>query len=96
MDEHRIDPVIRIESPYESAEDKIISMEEVAKIRSRFAWSKSTPILVDALIIHSTNRVSTRRTTSRFLEECELVKENDEWLIKSGTRTDLTNVTTIK
>ena len=96
MEEHGISSTVRIDSPYESAEDKILSLEELSKVRSKLAWSKSTPVLVDAIFIHSTNLVSTRRMTRRFMEECELVKENTEWIIKSGTRTDIQNVKTFK
>ncbi len=92
MQEHGISSIVRIDSPYEKAEDKILSPGEISKIRSKLAWSKSTPILVDAIFIHSTNRVSTRRMTRRFLEECELVKENAEWTIKKGARIDAKNV----
>jgi hypothetical protein len=96
MKEHGIDPIVTIESPYANAEDKVISMAEIGKIRSSLAWSVRTPVLVDALIIHSTNRVSTRRTTPRHLEECEMVKEGNEWVIKSATRTDLPTKSTVK
>jgi hypothetical protein len=93
-EEHRINPVVRIESLYENAEDKIVSMDEVHKIRSFLAWNFSPPILIEALIIHATNHVSTRRATSKFLEEREIFKENDKWAIKSNTRTDIDNIKT--
>lgn len=96
MKEHGIDPNVTIESPYAKAEDKIIPMEEIGKIRSSLAWSVTTPILIDALIIHSPNHVSTRRNTPRYLEECEVVKAGKEWVIKSGTRTDLAKTSTVK
>lgn len=96
MREHGINSVVTIESTYAQAEDKVISMEEIGKIRSSLAWSTRTPILVDALVIHSTNRVSTRRTTARYLEECEIVKEDNKWVVKSGTRTGLPNIPTVK
>ena len=92
MEKHGISSVVRIDSPYESAGNKVLSVEEIGRIRSKLAWSKRMPVLVDAIFIHSTNQVSTRRTTSRFMEECELVKENNEWLIRTGKRTDLKNV----
>jgi hypothetical protein len=96
MKEHGIGPMVTIESSYAKAEDKIISMDEIGKIRSSLAWGVRTPILIDTLIIHSTNRVSTRRTTRRYLEECEVVKEGNEWVIKAGTKTDLPNATRFK
>jgi len=96
MQQHGISPVITIESPYAKAEKKIISMEEIGKIRSSLAWSVRTPIFIDALIIHSTNRVSTRRTTSRYLEECEIVKVGKEWVVESATKTDLPSTPTSK
>lgn len=96
MTEHKINPVVQIASPYENAQDKVLSPDEIRQIRSKLAWSKSTPILIDALYIHSTNLVSTRRSTRRYLEECQLAKENNEWVIKSGTRTDIQNVKTFE
>jgi hypothetical protein len=96
MQEHGISSSVTIESPYAQAEDQIISMEEIGKIRSSLVWSTRTPILVDALVIHSTNHVSTRRTTARHLEECEIMKEGNEWVVKSATRTDLPNTPTVK
>ena len=96
MKEHRISPVITITSSYSKAENKIISVEEIAKIRSSLSWSVRIPIFIDTLIIHSTNHVSTQRTTSRFLEECEVVKEGEKWVIKSGTKTELADKSTVK
>lgn len=94
MEEHQINPVIAIESLYQNAEDKILSMDEVRKIRSFLAWKFSPPILIEDLVIHSTNRVSTRRTTSKFLEEREIYKEDNQWVIKLNTRSDLENTRT--
>lgn len=96
MKEHGISPVVAVESPYATVEDKIIPMEEIAKIRSRLTWGTRTPILIDTLIVHSTNRVSTRRTTSRYLEECEIAKEDNQWVVKSAIRTDLPNTSAAK
>ena len=94
MEEHKINPIVRIESPYERAENKLLSTEDIRAIRSKLAWSKKMPIFIDSLSIRSTNQVFTRRSTSRFMEECELVKENAEWTIKSGTRTEIQGATT--
>ena len=94
MEEHKISPIIQIESPYESTKDKMLSMEEIRTIRAKLAWSKTMPVVVDLLIIRSTNQVQTRRFTRRFIEECELVKVGSEWSIKSGTRTEVKSVAT--
>ncbi len=92
MKEHGISETVRIDSPYDRAENKMLSLQEIGQIRSKLAWSKSAPILIDSLFILSSNHVATRRQTSRFIEECDIVKENNEWVIKSGTRTDVNAV----
>ena len=89
MEEHKINPIVRIESSYEQAEDKVLSLDDIRQIRSKLAWGKSMPILIDSLTIESTNQVFTRRTTRHFIEECKLVKESAGWSIKNGTRTDI-------
>ncbi len=89
MEEHKISPIIKVESPYESAEDKILSPAEIRRVRAKLAWGMKMPIVVDSIIIQSTNRVITRRFTRRFMEECELIKENSDWSIKSGMRTEI-------
>jgi hypothetical protein len=92
MEEHKISPVIKIESLYENSEDKLLSLEEIKKDRTKLAWGMQLPINADSIIIMDTNRVVARRLTRRFMEECELVKENSAWSIKSHKRTEVKTV----
>lgn len=89
MKEHGISSTVQIDSPYETAENKVLSPEEIRRIRFKLAWSTKMPVFVDALYIQSSNQVASRRTTRRFVEECEIIKENGEWRIKRGTRTEI-------
>jgi hypothetical protein len=87
MEEHKIDPMVTIESPYEGAKDKILSMGEIQQIRSQIAWGKSIPPFFDSLTIQSSNKVLIRRTKNDKMDEYQLVKEDDRWVIDSSTRT---------
>ena len=37
MEEHRIDPMIWIESPYDTAPDKILAQDEIRRLRTAIA-----------------------------------------------------------
>lgn len=89
MEEHKIDPTVTIESPYESAADKKLSMEEIHRIRSQIAWSKRMWPFIDFLTIQSPTRVLARRTASRFMTEYQLVKKGDQWTIEGAQRSDI-------
>jgi hypothetical protein len=86
IEEHKIEPVVTIESPYENASDKVISIEEIRRIRSQIAWGGLMPPLIDSLTVQSTTRVLARRVTSRLLIEYQLAKEGNRWVIKSAER----------
>lgn len=89
MEEHKINPMVRIESPYEGSEEKIPSMEEIRRIRSQIAWSWNISPVIDALIVQAPDRVMARHTTARFIQEYQLVKEGDHWAIESATRSEI-------
>lgn len=86
IEEHKIEPEVKIESPYENAADKVVSIEEIRRIRSQIVWGGLMPPLIDSLTVQSTTRVLARRVTSRLLIEYQLAKEGDRWVIKSVER----------
>jgi hypothetical protein len=89
MTEHGIDPVVMIETPYATAEEKILSMSEIRGIRSRLTWHTTMPVVIDSLTITSTNGVLARRSTKRMLTEYQLVKSDGEWTIRNANRTQV-------
>ena len=42
VEEHKIDRTVTIESPYDSATDKILTTAEIRRLRSAIAWSKAS------------------------------------------------------
>ena len=89
VEEHKIGRTVTIESPYESATDKIMSAAEISRLRSAMAWSKGMPVFIDSLRIQSPTCVLARRTTSRVMLEYQLAKHGDQWVIESATRSEL-------
>ncbi len=89
VEEHKIDRTVTIESPYDSASDKILTPTEIRRVRSAVAWSRAMPAFIDSLSIQSPTRVLARRTTSRVILEFQLVRRGDRWLIESATRSQL-------
>jgi hypothetical protein len=89
MEEHKINPMATIETPYERAADKKLSMEEIHRLRSQIAWSRAMPPLVDSLTIQSRTQVLARHTTRRFMLEYQLVKREGQWLIENATRSEI-------
>jgi hypothetical protein len=89
VEEHRIDRTVTIESPYDSATDKILTMAEIGQLRSSIAWSRAMPAFIDSLSIQSPTRVLARRTTRRVILEYQLVRRGDQWLIGSATRNEI-------
>src|SRR6185503_4045817 len=43
MEEHKIAPAVTIESPYETAADKILSPAELRRVPSAIAWNSAMP-----------------------------------------------------
>jgi hypothetical protein len=87
MEEHKIDPIITIESPYENAANKILTSAEIRRLRSALAWSRAA--FVDSISIQSPTRVLARRKTARFIYEYQVVQFGDQWLIDNATRSEL-------
>jgi hypothetical protein len=84
--EHKIDPVITIESPYATAEVKILPLSEIRHILSRVTSHTMLPVVIYTLSIHSSNSVVARSSTKRMITEYQLVKANGEWTIQSASR----------
>ena len=91
VDEHKIDRVVTIESPYDRATDKILTTAEIRRLRSAIAWSGTMPPFIDSLSIQSPTRVLARRTSGRFMLEYQLVRRGDRWLIESTSRSEIGN-----
>ena len=89
VDKMKMDRAVTIESPYESATDKILTPSEIRRLRSAIAWSGAMPAFIDSLSIQSPTRVLARRTTSRIMLEYQLVRRGERWLIESATRSEL-------
>src|SRR5262245_45876885 len=49
MEEHRISPTVRIESPYDRASEKILSPAEIRHLRKVIAWNNAMPAFIDSL-----------------------------------------------
>ena len=89
VEEHKIDRMVTIESPYDNATNKILTTAEIQRLRSAIAWSGAMPPFIDSLSIQSPTRVLARRTTSRVMLEYQLVRRGDRWVIESATRNEL-------
>jgi hypothetical protein len=42
MEEHKIDPMVRIESPYDRAPDKVLSADEIRRVRLALAGAAAS------------------------------------------------------
>jgi hypothetical protein len=93
IEEHKIDRIVTIESPYTSATDKILTTVEIQRLRSAIAWSGSIPPFIDSLTIQSPTSVLARRANSRFMLEYQLVRRGNRWLIMSATRGEVAHRT---
>lgn len=78
---HKISQMISIETPYERAEDKKLGPAEIARLRSRIAWSRALPPFIDALTIETPTNAVARRTTRRVIVEYRLAKRGDRWCL---------------
>jgi hypothetical protein len=87
MREHRINPLVRIDTPYDEAEDKKLSLDEIRRLRSQIAWSRAA--FIDSITIQSPTRVLARRTTRRVMLEYELTKRGDRWSVENATRSEI-------
>jgi hypothetical protein len=89
MEEHRISPTVTIETPYERAENKLVPLDEIGRLRSQIAWSSAMPALIDSLTIQSPTSALARRTTKRVMVEYQLAKRGDRWWIQDAKRSEL-------
>ena len=81
MKEHGIHPVIRIESPYEQAEDKMLAPDEIRQLRRQIVWNNLTPtfFFFDSLTIQDSNHVIVRRM--RHFSEYQLARSGSKWFV---------------
>ena len=91
MEEHKINSMVTIESSYESSEDKILSPNEINRIRSQIVWNPNIPLFYDSLTIQSSNRILVRRTTKSAVRECQLAKSGDRWRVESTSESTIMN-----
>jgi hypothetical protein len=89
MEEHRIDPTVRIESPYDSATDKILPPNEIRRLRTSIAWSSTMSPFIDSLTILSPSNVLARQSGRKYMREYQLAKQGDHWVIVRATRTQV-------
>jgi hypothetical protein len=89
MEEHKIDPTVRIESPYDSATDKILSPEEIHRLRISIAWSSTMPAFIDSLTILSASNVVARQNGKSYMREYQLAREGDRWVIVGMKRSQV-------
>ena len=89
MEEHKIDPTVRIESPYDRAGAKILPPEEICRLRSTIAWSSTMPVLIDSLTILSTSNVVARQNGKNYIREYLLAREGGQWVVVSAKRSQV-------
>lgn len=84
MEEHGIARTCTIESPYDTAPEKILTVDEVRQLRKRMAWSSGFG-LIDSLTILSPSNVVARRTIKGSRErvrEFYLARRGDDWIVE--------------
>ena len=86
MEEHRINPVVTVESPYANATDKLLTEAEVKRLRRIIAWRRDLPAFIDSLIIEGPTRVVVRRETSRTVAEYSLAKQGGRWVLEGSKK----------
>jgi hypothetical protein len=91
MEEHKINPMVTVESSYEKSEDKILSLDEIRHVRSQIVWASGIPTFYDSITIQSTNKVLVRRTTRSVLGEYEMEKSGNRWILKSSDERTIMN-----
>lgn len=89
LNQHKIEPMVQIDTPYETASDKILDQTEIRSVRSALAWAGKMPVFIDSLSIQGPTRVLARRSSSRAMHEYQLVKRGGRWLIESGSRSEI-------
>jgi hypothetical protein len=71
-----------IQYPYESATNKVLSVEELRRVRATLARG-SKPVFVDLLVILDAEHVIAARYTKRAMIKYELSKVKGEWRIET-------------
>ena len=92
VDEHKIDRIITIETPYEEAKDKHLTPKEIRRLRSQIAWSRLMGPFIDSLTIETATNVVAWRTTGRSMVQYRLVRRGDRWVIESTSRSPVQRV----
>ena len=92
IEEHKIDPMVSIATPYEQADDKRLAPDEIRRLRSQIAWSRAVPPFIDSLTIETATNAVARRTTSRVMIEYRLAKRGDRWFIDDISRSHVDRV----
>jgi hypothetical protein len=91
IEEHKINPMVTIESSYEDSGDKILSLEEIRHVRSQIMRRSEISLFYDSLTIQSTNKILVRRTTSSVIREYGLEKSGDHWILKKSNESTIMN-----
>jgi hypothetical protein len=91
MEEHGIHPTVTIDSPHETAPEKILELDEIRRVRTALAWKTFIPPLIDSISIRSPTEVLGKRTGRNSQTEYQIIKENNQWRIKSSTRSAIQN-----
>jgi hypothetical protein len=86
MEEHKIDSMVTIETPYDNAAEKHLPWTEIRRLRTTLAWSGTMPALIDSLTILSPTNVVARRNTTSSIHEYRLTKQVNGWVIEGVTR----------
>src|SRR5438105_2629192 len=86
MEEHKINPMVTIESRYDSVDNKPLSLQEIRRVRAAIAWSGAVPAFIDSLTIVNPTNLVARQNNKNSVREYELVKEQDRWTIVRATR----------
>jgi hypothetical protein len=89
VEEHKIDRMVTIDSPYDQAAEKPLSQQEIKRLRSQVVWSSWMPPFFDSLVIVTPTNVVAQRMTRRVMREYHLVKKADRWRIQSSRQSQI-------
>ena len=91
MEEHGIDPMVTIETPYELAGNKILTAGEIRSLRRQIVWNGLTSPFFDSLTIQGSNSVVVRRTTGRSISEYQLTRKERRWSVVQSSVSTIEN-----
>lgn len=86
MEEHKISPLVRIESPYDRAPDQLVPPGEIHRLRSAIAWGSSLPLFIDSLTILSPTNALGRQNNKTSIKEYQIAKRAGRWRVEGVTR----------